>query len=190
MRLPALRRADLDPEQLALFTTIAASRALDGDTLPGPFDGMLRAPRSGAALAGLGAALRYEGVLAERVREIVILQVAAHHRSAFEWYAHAPIAVALGVDPAVLDAIRTGGPVPLDDRVEEAAAVVAAELLATGDLTDGTWGRAVAALGEAGAVEMVTLVGYYGLLAVQMRVLRVAPPAGAAKVEFGAPSGA
>ncbi|WP_232663851.1 carboxymuconolactone decarboxylase family protein [Pseudonocardia sp. TRM90224] len=190
MRLTALRRADLDPEQLALFTSIGASRDLEGDTLPGPFDGMLRAPRSGAALAGLGAALRYEGVLTDRVREIVILQVAAHHRSAFEWYAHAPIAEALGVDPAVLDAIRTGGSVSLTDHVEAAAAFAAAELIASGDLTDGTWEQAVVALGEAGVVELITLVGYYGLLAVQMRVLRVAPPAGAVKVEFGAPSGA
>lgn len=174
-RLPPLRPADLDDEQRALRERLAtpAGRveiAPDG-TLHGPFDAMLRAPRSGTALQALGAALRYDGVLPDRVRERVILRVAAHHRSAYEWHAHAPVAAALEV---------------VDPHAEQVAVDAVDELLATGDLTDDAWSRAVEVLGEAGAVELTTVVGYYALLAMQLRVLRVPLPDGAPPATFGA----
>jgi 4-carboxymuconolactone decarboxylase len=145
-------------------------------SLHGPFDAMLRAPRSGAALQAVGAALRYGSVLPERVRELATLQVAAHHRSDFEWYAHAPLAARAGLPAALLEAVRTGGLVEPDDPAERAAAVAVAQLLTTGDVDDAAWASAVGQLGEAGAVELTTLVGYYGLLAMQMRVVRVPLP--------------
>lgn len=179
-RLPPLRPEDLDGAQRALRARLLdppgrVGTAADG-ALHGPFDAMLRAPGSGAALAALGGALRYAGVLPDRVRELVVLQVAAHHRSDFEWYAHAPIAAALGLEVDL--------PLSAEVPEERAALDAAAELLGTGDLSDAAWARTVDALGEAGAVELTTLVGYYTLLAVQLRVLRVPLPEGAAAASF------
>lgn len=179
-RLRPLRPDELDAEQRAVYDALAdppgrVGLSSDG-SLHGPFDAMLRAPRSGAALQALGAALRYGSVLPERVRELATLQVAAHHRSDFEWYAHAPLAALAGLPAALLEAVRTGGPVEPDDPAERAAAAVVGQLLATGDVDDAAWASVVGQLGEAGAVELTTLVGYYGLLAMQMRVLRVPLP--------------
>lgn len=140
-------------------------------------------------MAGLGAAPRYAGVLPDRVRELAILWVAAHHRSAYEWHAHAPVAAVLGLPDALLEAVRVGAAVEPDDPAERAAAAAVAELLATGDLTDDTWARAVEQLGESATVELSALVGYYALLAVQLRVLRVPLPQRARPVAFGAVSG-
>lgn len=189
-RLRPLRPEELDPDQRAVYDALAdppgrVGRYPDG-SLQGPFDAMLRAPRSGAALQAVGAALRYGSVLPERVRELATLQVAAHHRSDFEWYAHAPLAADAGLPAAVLEAVRTGGPVEPDDPAERAAAAVVSQLLQRGDVDDDAWAGAVGTLGAAGAVELTTLVGYYSLLALQMRVLRVPVPDGAAAVEFPA----
>jgi 4-carboxymuconolactone decarboxylase len=190
-RLRPLHPDELDADQRAVYDALAdppGRVGLDPDgSLQGPFDAMLRAPRSGAALQSVGAALRYRSVLSERVRELATLLVAAHHRSAFEWHAHAPLAAAAGLPDALVEAIRTGGPVEPDDPAERAAAVAVGELLATGDLDDGTWAGAVGALGEAGAVELTTLVGYYSLLATQMRVLRVPLPPDAPAVGWDPP---
>jgi 4-carboxymuconolactone decarboxylase len=155
-------------------------------SLQGPFDAMLRAPRSGAALQGVGAALRYRSVLPERVRELATLLVAAHHRSAYEWHAHAPLAAAAGLPDDLVTAIRTGRTVEPDDPAQRVAVVAVRQLLGTGDLDDDCWTAAVAELGEAAAVELTTLVGYYSLLALQMRVMRVPLPDGAAPVDFPA----
>ena len=187
-RLPPLRPDELDADQRAVYDALAdppgrVKLAADG-SMQGPFDAMLRAPRSGAALQAVGAALRYDSVLPERVRELATLQVAAHHRADFEWYAHAPLAAAAGLPAAVVEAIRTGAPVEPDDPAERAAAVLVAQLLETGDVDDEAWAGAVGALGEAGAVELTTLVGYYALLAMQMRVLRVPLPDDAAPVSW------
>jgi 4-carboxymuconolactone decarboxylase len=189
-RLRPLRPDELDADQRAVYDSLAdppgrVGLAADG-SLQGPFDAMLRAPRSGAALQSVGAALRYRSVLPERVRELATLQVAAHHRSGFEWYAHAPIAAAAGLPAPLIESVRAGGSVEPDDPAERAAAVVVTQLLATGDVGDDAWADAVGALGEAGAVELTTLVGYYSLLAMQMRVLRVPLPDGAPAVEFPA----
>ena len=189
-RLRPLRPDELDAEQRAVYDALVdppgrVRLAPDG-SLQGPFDAMLRAPRSGAALQSVGAALRYRSALPERVRELATLLVAAHHRSAFEWYAHAPLAAAAGLTDALVEAVRTGGSVEPDDWAERAAAVVVPQLLTSGDVDDEAWGAAVDMLGEAGAVELTTLVGYYSLLALQMRVLRVPLPDGAVSVDFRA----
>jgi 4-carboxymuconolactone decarboxylase len=189
-RLRPLRPDEMDADQRAVYDALAdppgrVGLAADG-SLQGPFDAMLRAPRSGAALQSVGAALRYRSVLSERVRELATLQVAAHHRSGFEWYAHAPMAAAAGLPARLIESVRTGGSVEPDDPAERAAAVVVTQLLATGDADDDAWADAVGTLGEAGAVELTTLVGYYSLLALQMRVLRVPVPDGVPAVEFPA----
>jgi 4-carboxymuconolactone decarboxylase len=187
-RLRPLRPDELDPDQRAVYDALADPPGrvrIDPDgSLQGPFDAMLRAPRSGAALQSVGAALRYHSVLTERVRELATLQVAAHHRSDFEWYAHAPIAAAAGLSAAVLESVRTGASVEPDDPAERVAAIVVAQLLTTGDVDDDAWASAVGHLGEAGAVELTTLVGYYALLAMQMRVLRVPLPPDAPAVSW------
>ena len=189
-RLRPLRPDELDAEQRAVYDALVDPPGrvrLDPDGgLQGPFDAMLRAPRSGAALQSVGAALRYRSALPERVRELATLLVAAHHRSAFEWYAHAPLAAAAGLPDALVEAVRTGGSVEPDDPAERAVAVAVPQLLTSGDVDDDAWAAAVETLGEAGAVELTTLVGYYSLLALQMRVLRVPLPDGAVSVDFRA----
>jgi 4-carboxymuconolactone decarboxylase len=189
-RLRPLRPDELDAEQRAVLAVLSdppdrVQRDADG-SLQGPFDAMLRAPRSGAALQGVGAALRYGSVLPERVRELATLLVAAHHRSAYEWHAHAPLAAAAGLSHELVAAVRTGGAVEPADPADRAAAAAVTQLLETGDVDDEGWAAAVDALGEAGAVELTTLVGYYSLLAMQMRVLRVPLPDGARPVDFPA----
>ena len=58
----------------------------DTGALTGPFNAMLLEPAVGAALQALGAALRYQGSLPDRSRELAILIVAAHTACEFEQY--------------------------------------------------------------------------------------------------------
>lgn len=53
---------------------------------------------------------------------------------------------------------------------------VARSLAELGDLDDDLYDEAVDVLGEAGLFEVMTLVGYYAALAMQLRVFRVPTP--------------
>jgi 4-carboxymuconolactone decarboxylase len=184
MRFAPIRPEQLTEEQRSLYDAVnGAPRgpvhlAPDG-TLRGPFNALLYNPRLGSALLRVGAVLRYEGALPPRAREIAVLTVAAAYRSEYEWYQHAPEARRHGVGDEQLEAIRAGGPVTFDDDVDRCASELARRALDGADLDDETYERAVRLLGEAGLVELTALVGYYGILAYQMAVLRVPPPSDA-----------
>ena len=205
-RIPKLEPAALDEDQRALYDAIAGGRRAQGPQLfqladsegrlEGPFNAFLLQPRLGSALQALGSAVRYDTGLDDRCREIAILIVAAHWESEFEWYAHEAVGRSVGLGDAELAAVRDGRyteltadrdgrpaagdgrPAALAAREAVVARTVAA-LAARGDLSDAEYREAVDHLGTPGLFELLTLVGYYATLALQLRVFRVAAPAAA-----------
>jgi 4-carboxymuconolactone decarboxylase len=171
-RIAKLPPESLDPGQRAVYDSIAGGRRAQGPqlfrlvddsgALEGPFNGFLLQPRLGQALSALGSAVRYETSLSDRAREIAILVVSVHWDSEFEWYAHAAVGRHVGLTDDELSAIgaRRFEELPDDE----------------GDLASDAYAAAVDALGESGLFELLTLVGYYAALALQLRVFRVAAP--------------
>ena len=184
-RIPKLAPSDLDDEQHALYDAITGGRRAQGPQLfrladsegrlEGPFNAFLLQPRLGSALQALGSSVRYETALSDRCREIAILVVAAHWQSDFEWYAHEAVARSADLTDADLAAIRDGRDAELAGCEALVARTVAA-LLTRGDLEDAEYGEAVEHVGPAGLFELLTLVGYYATLALQLRVFRVPAP--------------
>jgi 4-carboxymuconolactone decarboxylase len=192
-RIGKLDPSGLDDEQRSLYDAIAGGRRAQGPQvfrlvdddgrLEGPFNAFLLQPRLGSALQALGASVRYDTGLDDRCREIAILAVAAHWRSDFEWYAHEAVARAAGLDDAELAAVRDGRYDALTGR-EAVVARTAAALVARGDLDDPEYAAAVEVAGTAGLFELLTLVGYYATLALQLRVFRVPAPDGTGLPRF------
>ena len=186
-RIGKLEPSGLDDEQRSLYDAIAGGRRAQGrqlfrlvdddGRLEGPFNAFLLQPRLGSALQALGASVRYDTGLDDRCREIAILAVAAHWHSDFEWYAHEAVARSAGLDDAELAAVRDGCDAVLTGR-EAVVARTAAALAARGDLDDAEYLEAVEVVGSAGLFELLTLVGYYATLALQLRVFRVPAPDG------------
>lgn len=148
----------------------------DVGALAGPFNAMLLQPDLGVALQALGAAIRYQGTLPARIRELAILVVAGHWSSTFEQHAHEAAGRRIGLSEEELAAVRAGEEPALADPAERAAVGAVRALVQGGDLDDEAYARAVAQLGEAGVFELTTLVGYYATLALQLRVFRVGVP--------------
>lgn len=145
----------------------------DGDgVLRGPFNAFLLSPALGDALQRLGAAIRYSTALTDRVREMAILLVAAHWESPFEREAHEPIGRAVGVTEEEIQQLALRKIPPLED-LHEAACLRVAQALLGEDVDDETWAACVPPLDPETVFELSTLVGYYGLLALQMRTFRV-----------------
>ena len=185
MRLKALRPPGFSSEQQALYDAINGGprgpvHVQEDGSLGGPFNAFLHHPAVGSPLYALGAALRYRGSLPPALRELAILVVAAAHRAEIEWNAHAPVAAELGVPPEAIEAIRLGERPVLADEPLQTAVHVARAVVARDDLGDEAYARAEAALGASWLVELTTLVGYYGILAAQLGLFRVALPPGVA----------
>jgi len=188
-RIQKLPPSALDDEQRSLYDAIAGGRRAQGrqlfrlvddeGRLEGPFNAFLLQPRLGSALQALGSSVRYDTGLDGRCREIAILIGAAHWRSDFEWYAHEAVGRAAGLGDAELAAVRDGRHATLAGR-ESVVARTAAALLEQGDLYDAQYHEAVGQIGTEGLFELLTLVGYYATLALQLRVFRVPAPDGAA----------
>jgi 4-carboxymuconolactone decarboxylase len=186
-RIPKLEPSSLDDEQRSLYEAIAGGRRAQGPQLfqltdeqgrlEGPFNAFLLQPRLGSALQAVGSSVRYDTGLDDRGREIAILVVAAYWRSDFERYAHEAVGRSVGLTDAELAAVRAGRHENLTGR-EAVVARTANALVVRGDLDDAEYREAVDQLGPAGLFELLTLVGYYATLALQLRVFRVPAPDG------------
>lgn len=186
-RLAGLLPGGLDEQQSEVYRAVTGGPRAAGPQvfalvdeegrLRGPFNAMLLSPPVGMAVQAVGAAVRYQSVLTDRVREMAILVVAAHWGSAFEWEAHEAVGRTRGLTEPELDALRAGGLPNLPDPAERVALLATAALTRTGALSDGEYDETVAAWGERGLFELTTLVGYYALLALQLRVFAGEGPA-------------
>ncbi|WP_225993150.1 carboxymuconolactone decarboxylase family protein [Actinomadura rudentiformis] len=187
-RLPLLPPGMLSDEQREVYDAVRGGprsgrapvfRFVDDDGhLLGPFNAMLYSPAVGGPLQELGAALRFQSSFTKREREIATLVVAEHWRSDFEWYAHERVGRRAGLTEDELDALREGRAPMLADVRERVVYEAARQLTAERDLGDALYTEAVATLGRSALVELVTLVGYYAALALQLRVFRAGVPEG------------
>lgn len=143
----------------------------------GPARAWLLQPALGAGLERLGAAIGYDLTLPARCREIVVLTVAHHHDSPFELYAHRLGAARAGLTDAEIDELCAGRVPSGADPRERCAHRVTRALLSTGRLDDAAYREATGLLGPAGLFEVTTLTGFYTMVALQLSVYAIAPPA-------------
>ena len=144
----------------------------------GPFVPALRSPELMRRLQRLGEYLRYGNALGRRLTELAVLLTARAWTQQFEWAMHAELAAEEGLPRAVIGAIAAGR---RPARLQGAEAVVYdffVELERTQTVSDATYARAVAELGEAGVVDLIGVIGYYSMLAMLLNVARTPLPPG------------
>ena len=182
-RLPSLAPEELSAAQKLLFDAIAGdSRRMKGrkpgTPLSGPFNALLYSPEIGQSVQELGARLRFESSLPGYLRELAILTVAQRWRANYEWFAHAPIAEREGLSRDLIAAIKQGR--LTQDAPEDVQIVYrfASELLNDHRVSDETYAAARETIGEAGLVELVSLIGYYGIISGLLNTFDVPLPEG------------
>jgi len=182
------RIPDLEPDQMT-----DAQREVHDAIARGPRQGVrgplavwLHRPELARHAQALGRYCRYETSLPPRCSELAILVIARIWGSEYEWYAHKPIALAAGLDPAIVEAIRSHTAPAFADAAEAAIYAFVTELHRDRQVSDAVYAEAIAQLGEPGVIDLVGLAGYYSLISMTINVFQVAPPAGVA-AELGAP---
>jgi alkylhydroperoxidase family enzyme len=131
----------------------------------------------GNSLQGIGTAIRYHLHFAERAQEIAILMVARHRDSPFERFAHQQAALRKGLTQDDIDAILAGKPPAFASDEDRAVYEATRRILDTGTLDAQEYEKYAGVLSVAHLFELVTLIGYYSMLATQLSVFDIQPPA-------------
>jgi len=128
--------------------------------MSGPFNAWLRSPELADRLQKVGEYVRFNSSLDRRVNEMAIIMTAQAWGSQYEWYAHAPLAIKAGLDPAIVAAIGAGRK---PDNMKDDEAVVwefTTQLRRDHGVDDAIYAKALEKFGEAGIMDLVEVNGY------------------------------
>ncbi|RDV02390.1 carboxymuconolactone decarboxylase family protein [Undibacter mobilis] len=142
----------------------------------GPFAVWLHAPEYGQLAQALGGFCRYQSSVPARLSEFAILCTARLWRAQFEWYVHASIAEKEGVKPTTIADLRAGRAPKSAAKDERAVYDFVQEVYKAKRVSERTYQRVLAVLGEKGVVELVGILGYYASVAMTLNVFAMLPP--------------
>ena len=180
MALTGERMAEMPLDKMTPAQHAVADAIMNGPRkgIGGPFNAWLRSPVLADRLQKVGEYIRFDTSLDKRLNEMAIIMTAHHWGSQYEWYAHAPLAIKAGLDPAIVAAIGAGNK---PDKMKDDEAIVwefTTQLRRDRGVDDAIYGKALEKFGEQGIMDLVAVNGYYDVVSMTLNVARVAPPAG------------
>ena len=176
-RVPAVVPDELDADQRRLFDQIMATRH-DGQ-IQGPSALWVRSASIGTAASQMAATLRRDSKLEACLFELITLIVARQWSTHYVWHVHAKEAERVGLAPAIIEALRSHRVPHFDTEQQTMIYEMSQELLATKQLADATYGRALAMFGAELIVEIVTTIGFYTLVCMTLNAFRAPAPGNA-----------
>jgi 4-carboxymuconolactone decarboxylase len=169
MRLPTLKYEELTPRQQELHARIAGKRG----QVRGPFLVWLHSPELCDRVESLGAYVRYDCSLSEKLREFSILLTARYWDAQHSWNAHADKAIAAGMSPDVLHAIAEHREPHFDHRDERVFYEFCREVLQEHFVSDTTFAAALEEFGAQGVVDIIGCLGNFSMLAMCLNTFQV-----------------
>lgn len=126
------------------------------------------------------AALRHQGRLSERHRELLIMRVAWRAGSAYEWSQHWSVAIGAGVPPEHLLSVRQWHQADCFSPADRAVLQAVDDVFEQGEILPASWERCIEALGDPLlALEVVVAIVHWRGLAVLFRSLAIPLETGA-----------
>jgi 4-carboxymuconolactone decarboxylase len=174
-RLPDLDPAKFSPEQKKVHDAVIAGPR---GRVVGPIKVWLKNPGLAEHAQALGAYCRFNSSLEPRLSELAIITTGAFWKASYEWFAHAPMATKAGIDPAAVEAIRVGGTPKFVQPDEQLIYDFTRELLTTRRVPSALFERAKKELGETRVIDLVGIIGYYGLVSVTLNAFELPLPEG------------
>jgi 4-carboxymuconolactone decarboxylase len=174
-RFPALDPSTMSPAQKRVHDTIAGGPR---GGVRGPFNALLRSPELADRVQRLGEHLRFNSSLPARLNELAILINARFWGSAYEFFAHRPMAIKGGLAEGIADAIAQNRRPPSLQPDEALVYDFCTTLHREHVVDDALFARAKATLGEQGVIDLIGVSGYYSLVSMVLNVAEVPLPPG------------
>jgi 4-carboxymuconolactone decarboxylase len=181
LALTGERFAEIPLDQMTPAQRAVADAIMSGPRkrMSGPFNAWLRSPELADRLQKVGEYVRFNTSLDRRLNELAIIMTAQHWGTQYEWYAHAPLAIKAGLDPAIVAAIGSGRK---PDNMKDDEAIVwefTTQLRRDHGVDDAIYAKAIEKFGEQGVMDLVAVNGYYDVVSMTLNVAHVAPPSDA-----------
>jgi 4-carboxymuconolactone decarboxylase len=126
----------------------------------------------------LGTYLRSGTGLSEPVREVCVLATAREFNNAFEWAAHEPEALRVGVPEQIIQSIKFREPSAEMDAPFGTVVELVREAFTAGSVSAATYDAAVALLGVPLLIDLISLAGMYASTAAMLTVFDMQLDAG------------
>jgi 4-carboxymuconolactone decarboxylase len=173
-RLPELQLAKLTPQQRLIYDEIARHHP----SVRGLWAIWLTVPEIADLAHKFYILLRVPGKLEPRLVVLLVLVMARHWSSQFEWFLHEGQAHKVGISADIIEAIRTGRPPSFAREDEKIVYQLVTEINESKTLCPASYERAVAALGDQLLVELVTTAGFYAMVSMMLNVFDAQIPGG------------
>jgi 4-carboxymuconolactone decarboxylase len=154
------------PEQTEAFDRVAAGRG----RIPTPYKVWIHSPALALGMEQVGTYLNKRSNLTKRQVEMGILMIAGHWGGDYVLHNHKRHAAKAGFDEAQIQALIAGQPIELADEREQAFHDLARTVVSGGKPTDEEFARYERVLGRAAIAETLALLGYYGAVALAMKI--------------------
>ncbi len=141
------------------------SGAPDAPRVPNVLGVLMNHPQVAGPWLTYNGVLLNEGTLDPRQRELMILRVAAHTRSEYEWLQHVRLGRQLGITDEELAAIASGGDALVWSALDRLLVAATDQLISGYAINDETWASLREHLDDRQLVEIVFVVGSYICLA-------------------------
>lgn len=174
-RFPQLTMDQLTPAQRPVGEKIMKVSSVG---IGGPYNPMIRSPEMAQRMYDLLDYLRWHTSVPTRLNEFAILIQGRLWRSQVEWYAHYPLAIKAGLSEQVAADLKANKR-PEGMKPDEAAVYdFCMELSTKQAVSDETFARAKAVLGDQGVVDLTTLTGTYVTVAMLLSMAEESVPPG------------
>jgi 4-carboxymuconolactone decarboxylase len=184
MSIPYLSHEEIGDEGRAVWDEVVKTRGgsdfvdINGSSVA--LQAWVQAPSVGGPALALGAAVKYDTSIDRDLTELAIITVGARWKAEFEFWAHSQVALAHGVEQAVIDAIAEGKEPELTSDRQRIVYRVAKQIVDQGSVEPETFDTTIAELGRTGTTELLALCGYYTMVAFVLNAFGVPLPDGVA----------
>ena len=165
-RLLEIAPEDRTPDQTEAFDRVAAGRG----NIPTPYKVWIHSPQLALGMEQVGTFLNKRSSLTRRELEICILLIANHWEGEYVLTNHKRGAKKAGFDDATIDMMLRGERPALPDAREQAVYDLATAAISRAKPSDEDYARYAEALGRNGVAETLAAIGYYGSVAMAMKL--------------------
>ena len=160
-RLPLPKRESLDDDAKQIFDHFLDPK---GDTyvgIRGPGGIRLHSPKLSRLTQEVNHYLRHDSGISKRVRELAILATARELNHQFEWVAHEPAALKVGIPQEIVDIIKYRKPIDDLDETDGVVIEFCRQLMGARKVEPETFAKAHRIFGTKMLVDIVSVVGSY-----------------------------